>query len=187
MSKKNTRKRPGVTRGKLALVGVLCLLMAVVWGNALLGGDAPANSAKRAPRPRSISHAVIKSPATDAPQAGAAVTAAQPLADWPEMPLTSAVLNDPFAKPSWAITKPAKPAAGGPEEQGGSQAATRKELTRQGASMIVISGEKKIATVGELEVRIGDNVAGYRVVDITPDGVVLDHPLEPSLDQPQDQ
>ena len=174
MSKAASKKRAGASKGKLALVGVLCLVMAAVWGNALMGSGKPASVARqnRKPTPRPIG-------ATPQPAATTNQTSNQQLADWPEMALASAVLNDPFAKPSWAIAdEPTQTSTASGRRRTDSTAAVRETLAEQGASMIVIAGDKKIATIGELEVRIGDTVAGYEVVDITPNGVVLDEPRQ---------
>ena len=38
---------------------------------------------------------------------------------------------------------------------------------------MVISGEDRIATIGELSFRVGDTIEGFQVTEITTDGIVL--------------
>lgn len=176
MSKKKQQRRRSPSRIKIVLVAILGLVFAGVWGNALLGGK-PKSTAKQTERraaPRS--RAAIKprtntqAPAVQASQPKQPIR--KPLEDWPSLPLDQATLNDPFAKPRWAIVVKEKPAESqAPIEIG--QTTTREQMEQAGASMIVIAGDTKIATIGNQEVRVGDVLGGFTVVDITPAGVVF--------------
>jgi hypothetical protein len=173
MKKKPRPVKRGPSRGKLAAIAVLGLLLMAVWGNALWGGGDKPDVAQRPSR-----RPVTRQP--DVTPQGAGNPAAKRAASitvWPTMPVSQAVQNDPFGKPGWAIeSRPAtqESPAGGPsvtEPAGGYE--SQEKLVQAGAGTIVIAGEEKIATIGDREVRIGDSVGGYEVIDITSRGVVL--------------
>lgn len=172
MKKKHRNQKPGASKGKLALIAVLGVMLLAVWGNALVGGDSqPAEASRRTRKPASRHPSV----APVAAKPAAASPTINPV-QWPTMPLAQAVRNDPFGKPGWAISPRGSAEAGAKPAQGAAVAgaiASQQQLTETGASMIVIAGDERIATIGDQEVRIGDRVSGYEVVDITPAGVVL--------------
>jgi hypothetical protein len=168
MTEPNWLARSGATPGKLAAVGALgVVLVIVLWSNL-----APSRStAARKPR-----H--TPSPAKAEKQPAPAV-AAQPLKlekkvqrNWPKLSLDNVVKHDPFAMPMWYLTARA-------DEQGtGVSAIARsaqvlEELKKQQTRIVVISGEERIATIGELSFRVGDMIEGFEVTAITTDGVVL--------------
>ncbi|MEM6331291.1 MAG: hypothetical protein AAF790_13730 [Planctomycetota bacterium] len=175
MSRRQTKnRRAGPPRGKLIIVGVLAVVLVGVWGNALLnGGRKPPADALR--RRRAAAAASRPTPAV-APSTQAGVTpAADPIAiDWPQVPLSQAVLNDPFGKPEWAVP-PAPSVAAEAETDAplAAASATPEQLRDAGASVILISGGERVAVIGDIEVRVGDAVGRYTVLDITPQGVVL--------------
>ncbi len=164
--------RKTVSRGKIISIAMLGCLFVGVWANALLGGSdhQPASVRRsRSARPVASNRA---QPGRETTQPAARAKAP---ADWPTMSLPEAARNDPFGKPGWALSETApeaKPAALVTTMV--SAKVSPQQLQDAGTSMIVISGGEKIATIGDLEVRIGDTVCGYKVVDITPQGVVLD-------------
>lgn len=175
-------KRIGATPGKLAVVGLLCAVMAVVWWQAIAGSvrtstskaAAAKSSAASSEATASVSQSLtVKNDGGRASSQTPADTKTV-VADWPKLPLADAIKNDPFAKPGWAILRKepqmvAKAEAG----DAANEAVTREELLQQGTKLIVISGERKVATIGDREVTIGDTLGEYKVLDITSRGVVL--------------
>ncbi|MEN1682231.1 MAG: hypothetical protein AAGJ46_21865, partial [Planctomycetota bacterium] len=140
MNPKTRKAKPKISKAKIALVAVLAVAMAAVWGRALLpSGKTPKPSASRQARKSTpVAPATASKPNT---------VIASPTKDWPTVPLTTAVLNDPFAKPAWAI--PPKPDA--PEQHAAVAAAStlREELQQAGVSLVMISGDSKVAVVGD--------------------------------------
>lgn len=168
MTEPNWLARSGATPGKLAAVGVLgVVLVIVLWNN--LAPSQPTTAEKPLPN---------TSPAKAEKQAAPAVAAKQPKLGkkmprkWPKLSLDDVVKNDPFAMPMWYLTARA-------EEQGtevGSLARSAQvleELKKQQTRIVVISGEERIATIGDLSFRVGDMIEGFQVTAITTDGVVL--------------
>jgi hypothetical protein len=168
MTEPNWLARSGATPGKLAAVGVLGVaLVLVLWSN--LAPSRP--TAARKPHQSTSPAKAEKQPAP--------AVAAQPLKlekkvlrNWPKLSLDNVVKHDPFAMPIWYLTARA-------DEQGtGVSAIARsaqvlEELKKQQTRIVVISGEERIATIGELSFRVGDMIEGFEVTAITTDGVVL--------------
>jgi hypothetical protein len=168
MTEPNWLARSGATPGKLAAVGVLgVMFVAVLWHN--LAPSRP--TAAKNPRP----HA---SPAKAEKQPAPAVAGNQPKLEkkaprkWPKLSLDDVVKHDPFAMPMWYLTARA-------EEEGtvvsalARSAQVLEELKKQQTRIVVISGEERIATIGDLSFRVGDMIEGFQVTAITTDGVVL--------------
>jgi hypothetical protein len=168
MTEPNWLARSGATPGKLAAVGALgVVLVIVLWSN--LAPSRP--TAARKPRQST-------SPAKAEKQPAPAVAAQPPKLEkkvprnWPKLSLDDVVKHDPFAMPMWYLTARA-------DEQGtGVSAIARsaqvlEELKKEQTRIVVISGEERIATIGELSFRVGDMIEGFQVTAITTDGVVL--------------
>lgn len=176
MSRRKQAKKNTVSKPKIALMVLLALVMAGVWGNALLGGkpDAPAKR-KRPARSVEVRTAAGSaqnprartSTSTSKTNAGETQTA---IVDWPDMPLADAIRNDPFAKPTWAAVAVQEPE---PQAAAATAATATNPLAEATATMIVIAGSERIATIAGQEVRVGDVLDGYEVIEITPRGVVL--------------
>lgn len=169
MTEPNWLARSGATPGKLAAVGMLgVVLVLVLWSNF-----APSRTAV-ARKPRQTS----SSAKPDKQQTALAAAAKRPMLDkkiprkWPKLSLDDVVKHDPFAMPMWYLTARA-------DEQGtGVSAIARsaqvlEELKKQQTRIVVISGEERIATIGDLSFRVGDMIEGFQVTAITTDGVVL--------------
>jgi hypothetical protein len=168
MTEPNWLARSGATPGKLAAVGVLgVMFVAVLWHN--LAPSRPTAAEK--PRPIASSAKAEKQPAQ-------AVAVQQPKLEkkvprkWPKLSLDDVVKHDPFAMPMWYLTARAE------EEGTGASALARsaqvlEELKKQQTRIVVISGEERIATIGDLSFRVGDMIEGFQVTAITTDGVVL--------------
>jgi hypothetical protein len=168
MTEPNWLARSGATPGKLAAVGVLgVVLVLVLWNNLAPSRPTPASK----PLPDA-------SPAKAEKQPTPVVAAKEPKLEkkmprkWPKLSLDDVVKHDPFAMPMWYLTARA-------EEQGtavGSLARSAQvleELKKQQTRIVVISGEERIATIGDLSFRVGDMIEGFEVTAITTDGVVL--------------
>lgn len=170
MSKKKKAKGRNASPIKIGLIAVLSLVMLAVWGNALLGGKSTTPLARR-----DTSRAAAKLPSDAGPARSTPRVAVagdrEADADWPEVPVSKAARNDPFARPSWALSP--EPDADVLDASFATSAAALENLEAAQASMIVIAGSAKIATVGGQEFRVGDIVQGYEVIDITSRGVVF--------------
>lgn len=162
------KKRRPYAKPKIALVSVLAMVLAGVWGRVLIGGGKHSGrSSIETRRKTGPVAAPVAETAREQPNR-------RPAAEWAEVPLAEAVLNDPFAKPAWAA--PPKPAPGRatPEASPPSgRAAAKENLRARGASMILVGAGGKIAVVGDREVRVGDTIDGFEVLDITTTGVIL--------------
>lgn len=181
-----TLKRIGATPGKLATIGLLCAVMALVWWQTIAsvigldGGNGGAVQTVSYSSDRPTSNLPATNSRTRGPvgvQRSINQESLQPavaVGDWPDMPIEVATRNDPFAKPQWAILRK-EPQTVVASSTGAVNAgpATREELMEQGATMIVISGDRKVATIGGQEVTVGDFLGEYQVLDITKAGVIL--------------
>lgn len=170
MSYKKRLEKMGVTPGKLALVGVLTLVLVMV-----IAKQFPEST----PENTKLSPAVVSQPQAKAEKASTnnlttnSLTAKKSSPEsnfpvWPEIDLSETLASDPFATPSWAIQKEPIVVAtdSGPDEF--------LALQEQGASIVVIGKGTKSATIGEQKLFIGDILEGYRVTDITTNGIFLD-------------
>ena len=89
---------------------------------------------------------------------------------------------DPLTAPSWYVdaaqVEPSEeeddPSLASAEDA--ARAAALATLQQAGATMVLIVNGERIATIGDQSVRIGDNIEGYQVTDITDQGVVLTRP-----------
>jgi hypothetical protein len=106
--------------------------------------------------------------ATRPTDAGASEDNQLKLIAWPEISLQATLANDPFALPAWAAPHEQEAAVTSQEPD------QLAEYQKQGASIVVITASQKSATIGEQRVRVGDILAGYKVSDITTDGILVD-------------
>ena len=101
---------------------------------------------------------------------------------------TAQVGESPHAEP--AVATAANGAAKGDEEQAGIRAQERKSrikrieatavaLRQQGVAVVMTTSSGAVARVGKQEVRVGDVINGVvRVVEITPQGIVIEEATE---------
>jgi hypothetical protein len=180
--------RIGATRGKLALIGLLAVVLAgVVIAN--FRGDANASAASLAPtaasevaQPRPVAAATTprRSPTARAASISSSAGAkhATPFgefaadANWPEYSLDELVSFDPFAAPAW--NAPAKAADGGEV----AQAASLQQLQEAQNAIILVSGNERVARIGSQEYRVGDKVGPYLITGISSAGIVLSESQE---------
>ena len=163
------QKNLGATPGKLAIVGVLSLvLIYVLFGDSLFGG---AKSQAKL-RPRSAEQEDMGQPA-----AAKVVTSVKSIEenivrkDWPELEIEQVIRFDPFGTKLPGDVERAALAATG--ETSREDNLTLQEIQEADEAIVIVSGGEKIARYGTLELRIGDQVGGYRVMDINNQGVVL--------------
>jgi len=189
-------KRMGATPGKLALVGVL----AVVLGTVLVGqlpdstttpevARRPrtpmlnqSNSTAAANQPRNIQQRTHQSqprPFHSNSSTKSREQSSEP-PTWPDLSLETIVAFDPFATPQWLSSATAAAQAGPVDTRLLTEAARRarkasvlKDLQDQGTTIVVITSDDKRATIGNQTFRIGDHLEGFVITDITRQGVVL--------------
>jgi hypothetical protein len=171
------RNKVGATPAKLALVGVLALVLVGVVASNFSGGEAPptAASSQDAVAPEAVEPTTAADPATAPSEAAPEPDAKNPFGKfavedrWPKTPLKDAARFDPFAPAPWAAV---------PEEVVDAEAAedgAKKldELRNAENAIIFMAGDTRRALIGEQEFQIGDVIGRFKIADITPLGVVL--------------
>jgi hypothetical protein len=163
-----TPNKLGATPGKLALIAVLALvLVGVVATNWPTAAAAPELEPQAAHRPRKA-----PTPAASA-QPNEPTAPAGPFGDfaedghWPELPLRQATSYDPLAIAPWA--RPPEAAADGAV----ASETQVNELLAAKEAIIFVSGDKRIARIGDKEFQEGDRLGRYLISEISPRGVVL--------------
>ena len=160
-------KRWGVTPAKLALIGVLAVVLVAVvvfqWPDT--SASAPAVELNRA--------ATRDKAATSAspPQARAGSPSAPTRAAvvWPKLTLAEIVRHNPFQLPEKMRPQPAK--ADNPQDAQDQQ--ILQTLTDPSSVVILMVGEEHVARVGATTFRPGDKIGHYRVAKIDATGVWL--------------
>lgn len=175
------RAKAGATPGKLALVGVLALvLVGVVWKNFFAGGGEKltprvekASPRVTAARPLATTSKGSAAAANSAKGAAAASGEANPFGDfavdrnWPQPALSEVTKYDPFAAGSWAGAQPESP-----EDEALTEKRINELMTSKDA-IIFMSGGTRVARIGKQEFRVGDTLGRYKISEITSQGVVL--------------
>lgn len=169
---------PGVTRQQIVLIGALGLIMAAVlaYQFGLFGGTDLAEETPAASKPQPAPVAAAVASATKPSPAPAPA-----LPSWPKVSGEAAAAYDPFALPDWLARKIAETQRLKEEQQSqpdaGQQAsmAAVTALKDRGASAL-LRGENGFAAavVGNRVVKVGDEIEGFRVVAIDPDGLLLE-------------
>ncbi len=123
--------------------------------------------------------------------------------NWNAVALDSIFKHDPFAVPAAFLPPPSEhseptakvPTGSAPkmdnsmaldkqreerEKQAAAEAKARDDamnaLEKQGVSLVLRDGNQWIAVVGDITIRVGDQLGAFRVVEILPDGVVIEDP-----------
>jgi hypothetical protein len=191
MVKTPSNAKPGIPPQKLALMGVLGIVFVVVLVMQF-GGSSDSKGAKGAGSSikGGAASAVkpVAAPASGALQGGAPGAAAAPgpkmaAAPWPKIAVEESLRCDPFAMPKPVTDKVAGlPEVKKEEQRRRRQAAARRtgEMARslqgvrsKGIIAVVEDGRGKSVLIGSRVVRVGDEVEGFRVEAIEPDGVRL--------------
>ncbi len=163
---KKRLEKSGATPGKLALIGVLSLVLV-----AVIVGQLP-ESSHNSPQSASVVPPQTANQEENATSLVQVTPAKDKVSAWPEVSLELALENDPFQRPSWIQREQPVP---DPTESVPRENQTElAELRKQGASIVVIGQQQRSATIGEQEYFVGDLLEGYRVKDITPQGILLD-------------
>jgi hypothetical protein len=171
MTEQTWLERNGATPGKLAAVGTLAVaLVAVMWHN-FAGSEPPVDAKITHPSTRQTEEAAKPSaPAKPAPVK--TELAARVPKIWPKYSLATVTKHDPLAKPMWYLMAQASE-TGTAGASLARSAQVLEELRKQPTKIVVISGDDRIATIGELSFRVGDTIEGFQVTEITTDGIVL--------------
>lgn len=165
MINKQQLEKMGATPSKLALIGILSVVLVGVIVMQLPDENAASTVANDAPS-RAPSGAQARQQVSTPANVTIANKETKELQPWPQADLSELLSNDPFALPTWAVQEKEAAAKQQPSEL--------VELQKQGASIVMITKDGKTATIGDQKVRIGDVLKGYRITDITTQGIVLD-------------
>ncbi len=184
------RKLPdkfGATPGKLALIGLLAVVLIWVIVRQLPGSSAAvetvnsnsgqATSVSASPKSASTQQVVRRRSAKVISSSNKQSPIAGVHQSWPKLRMDAVLAADPFAAPQWftlAVREKAAqdlPAAADDKQEEIEK--SLEEFRKQGAAIVVISNRDKMATLGSHEVRIGDVVDGFIVTNISTEGVVL--------------
>lgn len=165
MINKQQLEKMGATPGKLALVGILSLVLVGVIVMQLPKSN-PSPVATQAAPSRAPSRAKAKQPVSTPANATVANKQTREPQPWPQTDLSELLSRDPFALPTWAVQEKEAAAKQQPSEL--------VELQKQGASIVMITKDGKSATIGDQKVSVGDVLEGYRITDITSQGIILD-------------
>jgi hypothetical protein len=168
------RDRVGATRGKLAAMGLLAVVLVGVLASNFRGeADAAASLAvaNEGPRPRARA-VVAAAKASESPDPSATSASDSPFgkfavdAHWPGYSLDELVRFDPLAAPTWNA-----PTAAANKE--GAQTASLQQLQEAQNAIILVSGNERVARIGSQEYRVGDKVGSYLITGISSAGIVL--------------
>lgn len=172
MSNPNRMARIGATPGKLALIGVLAVVLAgVIVGQ--LPGTPPPNDVVQ--QKTESSESKQEKGARNASASTSSTKPNQQLSkpqQWPRLSVKEASTFDPFAATGPLAAPPSTVTKPNAEDETKDSLALEK-LLQQKATIVVIADKDKVATIGTQQLRIGDVVEGYQVTDITTQGVVL--------------
>lgn len=172
-----TLKQLGLTPGKAAMVAVLAVGLGLVWGPQLVGSSKTPQVTK-AKKSKAPSSARSSNPTQSKPIV--ADSRAKPERAIATLTLDEATQYDPFAIPAWsAQAATSLVAADDPSATSGELRERFDTLTSTGVEMILVSDGGKAAQIGGRTLRIGDEIDGFRVVEITDTNVMFE-PISPS-------
>lgn len=168
------RDRVGATRGKLALVGVLAvvLIYVLVSNFSAMAGDGAVVPAEAKAAPRGASPA-----AASEEEASPAAVGANPFGefaedrDWPKVSLDKLISFDPLAAPAWV--DPAERTGASAEKP---DTPSLEELRSAASAIIIVANGQRIARIGSQDYHVGDFVGPYQITDISSAGIVLSEP-----------
>ncbi|MCA9230680.1 MAG: hypothetical protein KDA57_08510 [Planctomycetales bacterium] len=187
MTTSNLMQRTGATPAKLALVAVLAIVLVTVivvqlpenqpalepaQAHSTASANQPNQQINGKPIQEKPNQELSKDPDTKRPTGPR---------EWPELSIDGAIAFDPLAAPEWLVAAMEANDDSGVRNRFVSEvqrqarnAEVLAQLREQGTSIVVITntGEKR-ATIGEQSLRIGDQIEGFQITDITKQGVVL--------------
>lgn len=192
---KTTLQQAGLTRGKAVLIGLLAVALLGVlylqYGASDVGDTTSSLASKNRRRPRLPSAPASASQSTAADQHGDSgwhhALAELDAARWPQPKLSEVIAYDPFAlpaafpKPPRAIIDPQLAEGGDPSDAAlqAQQLADAveqmqrrlEELQQRGVHVIINLRDEYVALVGDRTIHVGDEINGFIVTAIEPDGV----------------
>lgn len=180
-------RKLGLTPTKAALIAVLGVVMIGVWGPQIykaLSNRKPVVASRKTLTPRPATTTPSRANSPDLVGLESAVLPARTVApaattieatrrEAPELTLADALVYDPFLTPEWS---PDYRPISADEEQAAEPAVVESALAallEQGVGMVLLGDGETAATIGERTVRVGDEIDGFRVVEISDNGVVL--------------
>lgn len=175
-------KKLGVTRGKAILIGVLAVILGMVLvSQTLTPGTAEKGPATRGRKPRAAMGRAAKSaPTRNDSTVNRRPSNALPggTADWPIRNAVLVSAHDPFLKPAWADETAPPPRAVVSQSTLDANVAEKKRevldsLRRRGVQLVMSDGNQKIAIIDGRPFRVGDELDGFRISDISDQGVTL--------------
>jgi hypothetical protein len=172
------RDRIGATRGKLALVGLLAMVLVyVLWSNF---AGSQEHLAITEPGSMPVVPPAVVSPSPSASKTQPEVTpGTSPFGafavdgSWPEPDLEVLVKFDPLSAPPWMGV--VEQLDEGPCDDE-AQSKSLEELQKAQNAIIFMSGKQRVARIGGEDYRIGDMVGHYKITDISSAGIVLSGP-----------
>ena len=173
MNQPTTMQKLGATPAKLALVGVLAVVLLIVVVPLVKGKksapDHPQVSAqKKTKKTRPHRHKLNTNQ-----DSGKTDKETLPEVSWPEISMEEIVKNDPMKVPNWFVQVSREKKREKQLVDTSKNLRVLEQLEELGASIVVIAEDERIATIGEQQVKIGDRIEGFEVSDITTEGVVL--------------
>ncbi len=175
------QEKIGATPGRLALVGILSVILVMTC--VIQFGDLRSETAT-VPENDTAATKERSQPKKLAQKPGLGAEMEKTTSPWPVMEVAHVRQHDPFRMaPPWHDATPANQITAteeGPdpaEEAAAAAKAARdrilKEIREQGVRWVVVSREEAVAAIGNREVRVGDVFGGLRVTQISLDGVTL--------------
>jgi len=190
-------ERIGLTRGKIALIAILTIALGGVvylqYGQSDAAEEAPAASADSLPRRGARRTAGSAQSEATTSQNENDVQAGLTEFDqtkWKPPELTMVIAYDPFAVPA-SFPQPAREIVGSQMPDGSDMSAAEftanqlaeeverlqtqlEELMQRGVHVIVRQRDEYVAMIGDRTVHVGDEINGFTVTAIEPDGVRIE-------------
>ncbi|HYO25645.1 MAG TPA: hypothetical protein VEQ85_11940 [Lacipirellulaceae bacterium] len=164
--------RIGATRGKLALVAILAVVLAYVVASNFRGS---AEEPFVAPEAAAPSENIASLPGGE-PRRAPASNIQSPFGEfavdrpWKTPPLDQLAGFDPLALPSWKAA-PAEAAEENPA------APSLDDIQQADSAIIFVTGNERVARIGDQDYHVGDHVGRLEVKDISSAGIVLSEPV----------
>ena len=174
MNQPSILKKIGATPAKLAVVGGLGVVLLSVVVPQLRGKSLEVPVTSPGPSEQIVD---LQRPEQQAEKPNKLSTAegeeVRPAPVWTQLPFEQIVNYDPLAAPAWYVAAVTQAEADLEIVDHEKNSRALEELEQKGASIVVITNQNRVATIGNLQINIGDRIEGFRVSDITTKGVVL--------------
>jgi hypothetical protein len=196
----NKKRQPNVTPAKLAVIGLLAVvLIAVLYiqfgpsaTSALPEPGSAAARSRRPPRPATVNRAAPKGeekPSAEQTEPLALINGEQ----WKSPQLADVIRYDPLALPAAFPQPPTTGSVAAASVEGGEAVDTSAEqlekyvaqlkadlvqLQQQGVHIIIDGRKESAAVIGDRTIHVGDEINGFTVTAIEHDGVRVERKLE---------